>query len=414
MFQKSGAQALRYDLSRIETLCARLDNPQSHFPSVHVAGTNGKGSSSHMLASVFQASGYRVGLYTSPHLKTFRERIRIGGEMIREEEVVSWVERLIPGIEDLHPSFFEVTVALAFAYFREKEVDLAVIETGLGGRLDSTNILRPLVSLITNIGWDHQAILGDTLEKIAREKAGIIKPGVPCVLSETQEELLPVFEELAQNQVATLYQADKNYSVTSRMEVKEEVWDVYAGEVKVVSRLKSDVPGEYQRKNVVGVWQCLDILQERGFPTSLESRKKGLENIRAMTGLRGRWQMVSQNPYVVCDIAHNATGVRQIIRQLSRLEFDRLYLILGFSKDKDLDEILNLFPTDAFYYFCSFDSPRTVSQNKLLVWAKENNRTHRYFFSVDEAFAVAKRNSSREDLILITGSAYLLAEFSGF
>lgn len=386
MYQQKGALALNAKLDNIQLFAAHLGNPQGKFKSIHVAGTNGKGSSSHMLASVLQEAGYKVGLYTSPHLKDFRERIRINGRPVSQKFVVDFILRNKAFLGANHLSFFEMTVGMAFDYFSLKKVDIAVVEVGLGGRLDSTNIIVPEVSLITNIGLDHKEILGDTLVKIASEKAGIIKPRIPVVVSEFQEETSPVFVSQAK-------------MMSSRI--------VFASDT-VTETYSTDLLGNYQRKNVKGVIATLRELKD--FKVSTDNIANGLQNVVKNTGLMGRWQVLQERPTIICDTAHNKEGFNVVLEQLEHLRFNRFHFVLGFVKDKALEEILPLFPKDAFYYFAKPDIWRGLDAEILKQKAFEFGLQGKSYSSVKEALNACTRKANKDDLIYVGGSNFVVAE----
>ncbi|MEO1011516.1 MAG: folylpolyglutamate synthase/dihydrofolate synthase family protein [Bacteroidota bacterium] len=386
MYQKKGKTAYNGKLDNIKAFCARLDHPEKKFKSIHVAGTNGKGSSSHLLASVFQAAGYCTGLYTSPHLKDFRERIRIDGKKIEKDFVVDFVAHHKAFFEQYRFSFFEMCVGMAFAYFEEKQVDIAIIEVGLGGRLDSTNIIRPEVSLITNIGMDHKEVLGDTLEKIAVEKAGIIKEGVPVVISETQPSIAPIFKRIAQERNAKITFAD------------QEISKAYP----------TSLLGEYQLKNVKGVLAVLGQVQ--GFELSEANIREGLLKVVEHTGLLGRWQVLGNRPKVICDTAHNGEGLTLVLSQLVREKADRLHLVLGFVKGKDLKAFLPLFPKEAAYYWAKPDIPRGMGVDLLQRQASRFGLRGKVYPSVKEALENALMNAKEADIVFIGGSTFTVAE----
>ncbi len=387
MYQEKGRSAFRGKLDNILLLCDHLGNPQEQFPTLHIAGTNGKGSSSHALASVLQEAGYKVGLYTSPHLKDFRERIKINGEDISQEAVCQFVEKNKDFIEGENFSFFEVTVGMAFDYFAYQKVDIAVIEVGLGGRLDSTNIINPVVSLITNIGRDHTEILGNTLEEIAYEKAGIIKPHTPVVISEFHPLTAPVFKQVAAEREAPIYFADS-------LEVPYTM----------------DLKGGYQAKNIKGIVQTLRILQEKGWAISEENIQRGLSHIVANTHLMGRWQLLSEHPKTICDTAHNAHGFAEIFAQLGQEKYNTLHMVLGFVKEKDLDAILPMFPKEAHYYFCTPKIDRGLSATLLQEKAASYGLRGDAFPSVESALAQAQEQAHTDDFIYIGGSTFVVAE----
>jgi len=405
MFQRVGAVAYKSDLTNTLALCEVLGNPHLKFKSIHVAGTNGKGSSSHMLASILQSAGYKTGLYTSPHLKEFTERIRINGQEVSKEFVIDFVERIKPSIEWIKPSFFEITVAMAFDYFAQQKVDIAVIEVGLGGRLDSTNVITPLVSLITNISWDHADILGDTLQKIAYEKAGIIKTHVPVVISEYQQELSPVFIEQAIKHTCRLIMAT-NYYTAKRKEPGIFEVSHYPNGYSV----KLDLMGIYQEKNLPGVLATVEVLNESGFSISVSQIQDGLGKVTTQTGLKGRWQTIGTSPLVICDTGHNEGGIQEIIRQINELGFNQLHMVLGMVKDKDVSRILSLLPKYAKYYFCQANIPRAMNAEELKLKAELEGLNGIIVKNVNEAIAEAKRNSSTDDFIFVGGSTFVVAE----
>lgn len=407
MFQRVGAVAIRKDLNNTLALCEALGNPQRTFRSIHVAGTNGKGSTSHMLASVLQTAGYKTGLYTSPHLKDFTERIKVNGIEADKKYVVEFVNRMLPVVETVKPSFFEITVAMAFDYFSREAVDVAVIEVGLGGRLDSTNVISPLISVITNISWDHQDLLGNTLPEIAAEKAGIIKPGVPVVISERQAEVEEVFIRKAGEQHAPISFASDEYSV--RVHEDGETLDILKGNTAVHEQVELPLRGYYQRRNVVGVIKALDILQVH-FPVSAQHIREGLEGVIANTRLKGRWQTLRNSPTVICDTGHNYSGVSEVMRQISARKFRRLFILWGMVKDKDVKKVLSLLPADAIYYFCQARIPRAMEAARLQELAAEYGLKGEVIPDVNEAIRAALTRASPDDLIFIGGSTYVVAE----
>jgi dihydrofolate synthase/folylpolyglutamate synthase len=408
MFQRVGAAAYKADLTNTIRLCEALGNPQHKFKSVHVAGTNGKGSSSHMLASVFQEAKLKTGLYTSPHLKSFTERIKIDGVEVEGGFVVDFVNRIQPLINEIKPSFFEITVAMAFEYFVFKKVDVAVIEVGLGGRLDSTNVIIPEVSLITNIGWDHKDLLGDTLEKIAYEKAGIIKSKVPVVISERQRAVENVFIVKAKEEHAVISFASDEY----RIQIVKEKYDVLKNGETLISGIDFPLKGIYQLKNIPGVVAALDRLNEQGFAISKEIVKQGLQNVLINTNLKGRWQKLQDQPLMICDTGHNIDGMTQIVRQISRIKFNRLHFVLGVVKDKAIDDILQILPPKATYYFCQAKLPRALDAFELAKKASEYGLQGKAIPDVNEAKASALKNASENDLIFIGGSTFVVAEIN--
>ena len=388
MYQKQGKKAFKKDLSNTLKLAKHLNNPEHKFKSVHVAGTNGKGSTSHMLASILQEAGYKVGLYTSPHLKDFRERIKINGQEASQEFVMGFIQRNKSFFEAHKLSFFEMTVGMAFDYFAKEKVDIAIIEVGLGGRLDSTNIITPEVSVITNIGLDHTQFLGDTLELIAFEKGGIIKPRIPVVVGETQKETAPVFLGLAEKQGSDLVFADK---------VVTENYD-------------SDLKGSYQAKNIKTVIQTIKTLKEQGFNISNKNIKEGLLNVVKNTGLLGRWQVLNQSPKVVCDTGHNREGLSYVMNQLSHEDFEMLHIVFGVVNDKDLSSIIDLLPKKATYYFCKPNIPRGMDAEVLKNKLEPYGVCGKVYSSVNEAYKLALNTAKKEDFIFVGGSTFVVAE----
>ena len=386
MYQQKGISAFKGKLDNILKLSAYLGHPERKFKSIHVAGTNGKGSSSHMLASILQEAGYKVGLYTSPHLKDFRERIRINGKPVSKKFVVAFIKENKLFLEAHDLSFFEMSVGMAFQYFEEEKIDIAIVEVGLGGRLDSTNIITPEVSLITNIGYDHVEMLGDTIAKIAYEKAGIIKPNVPVVISELQEETAVVF-----NAVAT----ERNSKI------------IFAGEV-IPGNYKTSLLGSYQVKNVKGVVAAIKEL--KGFNISEKHISDGLLKVSENTGLLGRWQFLGENPTVVCDTAHNTEGLTIVVDQIKQQEFTDLHVIIGFVKDKNLEQILPLFPKNAHYYFCKPNIQRGLDEVVLKTRAMEYGLIGEAYPSVNEALKCALRVAKKTDFVFVGGSTFVVAE----
>lgn len=389
MYQKQGASAYKEDLTNTILLANHLNNPEKEIKTIHVAGTNGKGSTSHFLASILQEAGYKTGLYTSPHLKDFRERIKINGEDISEDFVVDFIASNKSFFEENQLSFFEMTVGLAFDYFRQENVDIAIIEVGLGGRLDSTNIISPLLSVITNIGLDHIQFLGNTVEKIASEKAGIIKPKTPVVIGEYTSETKPVFESKAKDMQSEIFFAS---------ELIEETYP-------------SVLLGDYQVQNKKTVLQAIRVLQSQNqFKISEENIKDGFWNVVKNTELQGRWQQLGSHPKIICDTAHNKHGLEIVMKQLQREEFDTLHFVLGVVNDKDLDDVLPLFTKNAKYYFCKPNIPRGLEASILAEKVTSFGLNGKVFNSVTEAYEEAKKNASESDFIYVGGSTFVVAE----
>ncbi len=411
MFHRIGAAAYKADLNNTLRIAELLNHPERKFRSVHVAGTNGKGSTSHMIASVLQSAGYKTGLYTSPHLKDFRERIRINGKMIPGQTVIDFVNLYSKDFERIKPSFFEWTVGLAFDYFANEQVDIAVIETGLGGRLDSTNIITPLVSVITNIGLDHTNLLGDTLKKIATEKAGIIKQGIPVVIGEYNDNIVHVFIDKAKETSSEILFADKNLSaVKNPPSAALPDFSIWEGKNMLYDFLQIDLTGNYQMKNVLTVIQTLRVLKKQGVSLLDRYIREGLNNVKAQTGLMGRWQIISQHPLTICDVAHNAEGIKYVVEQLSETPHNRLHIVLGMVNDKDITSVLNLLPANAEYYFCRANIPRALDATELAKQATALGLKGKSFFTVAEALQAARKNAKEDDLIFIGGSTFVVAE----
>jgi len=411
MYQRIGNSAIKKDLKNTRKLCKLLGHPQDKFKSIHVAGTNGKGSSSHMLASILAQSGYKTGLYTSPHLKNFNERIKVNGEPVTEDYILDFVESMKPAIGSIKPSFFELTVAMAFDYFARENVDIAVIEVGLGGRLDSTNVIDPEVSLITNISYDHQEMLGETLEEIATEKGGIIKKKVPVVIGERDKATNGVFRKMAKKRKSTLLFAADQFKIESiGVGNKGHEIEVYDPENEVVLNCLLETPGLTQLKNIPGVLSVIDILVNHGYNISKEDIRFGLEHYQKSTGLKGRWQTLNSRPRVIADIAHNQAGLENITRQLMNMKKGKLYCILGFMKEKDIGQILPLFPKNAEYVFCQPKVPRALDVKWLALQAALYDLKGEVIPDVNEALRVVLEKSSDADIIFVGGSTFVVSE----
>ncbi|MDE3235520.1 MAG: bifunctional folylpolyglutamate synthase/dihydrofolate synthase [Bacteroidota bacterium] len=411
MFSKLGAAAFRKDLTNTIALCEALGNPQQKFKSIHIAGTNGKGSTSHMLAAILQQAGYKTGLYTSPHLKDFRERIKINGHFCTEEFVVDFTERIQPLIEQLNPSFFEITVAMAFDYFAQQQVDVAVIEVGLGGRLDSTNIITPELSVITNIGWDHMNMLGDTLDKIAGEKAGIIKPQIPVVIGESLPETHQVFIAKADQEKAPIVFAQEQRYVA------DWKYEHHLLHVTIATRNNDnrahydlDLTGVYQTKNLLTVLEAVQELNMQGWQLSNETVHTALQQVKRTTGLHGRWELLHSSPAIIADVGHNVDGMKQIVQQLELSDYQHLHIIIGMVKDKDVDSVLKVLPHHALYYFTQSHIPRALEATSLQQKAKAYGLEGQCFNNVNLAVQQALQHAHKKDLILICGSVFLVGE----
>lgn len=390
MYQRQGASAYKIDLTNIKLLSKYLNHPESNFKSIHVAGTNGKGSTSHLLASVMQEAGYQVGIYTSPHLIDFRERIRINGKMISKKEVIDFVVKNKAFFEQHSLSFFEMTVGMAFQYFAEKQVDIAIIEVGLGGRLDSTNIIQPEVAVITNISLEHTEFLGNSLAEIAFEKGGIIKPNTPCVIGEYNEQTYPVFRTLAKLNQTDLHLANQENS--------QKKWT-------------TDLLGDYQQKNIQTVLKTIEVLNQSKWKITKDALKKGFQKVVKNTQLKGRWQVCDSAPKVICDTAHNASGLQLVMQQLQEQDYNQLHIVLGVVKEKNLDLILGLLPTQAIYYFTKPNIPRGLPADDLEESAKHFQLKGKAYKNVRLALEKAKNSANENDLIFVGGSNFTVADF---
>ncbi|MEO7175170.1 MAG: folylpolyglutamate synthase/dihydrofolate synthase family protein [Saprospiraceae bacterium] len=412
MFQRQGAAAYKKDLGNIQEFCSLLDNPQTYFPSIHVAGTNGKGSVSHMLASILQAAGYRVGLYVSPHYKDFRERIKVNGNYVSESFVVDFVEQMNPAILRIEPSFFEITVAMAFSYFKEQEVDIAIIEVGLGGRLDSTNIINPLLSIITNISYDHMDLLGNTLPEIAFEKAGIIKHKTPVVIGEYQEESAQVFIDQAAKKEANIHFADQHLTCRKTGEIDGYALLEINDETGThIENLQVQALGDYQTKNVVTVLQSLQLINQlTPFRCNQEQVREGFRNLISSTRFIGRWMQMGEHPKIVFDSGHNEAGIKLAMTQIQKSSFNQLHFVFGMVKDKDPQKILKLLPQDAIYYFAKADIPRGRDASELKEDAAKHGLIGEAYPSVQIAFDAAKSKANADDFVFVGGSIFIVAE----
>jgi dihydrofolate synthase/folylpolyglutamate synthase len=387
MYQRVGKAAYKADLSNTYALCELLGNPHHQIRSIHIAGTNGKGSVAHILASILQSAGMKVGLHTSPHFKDFRERIRINGNMISKSDVIQFVEQNQEGLKRIQPSFFEMAVVMAFDHFAKQKVDVAVVETGMGGRLDSTNVLTPLISIITNIGLDHIQFLGNTLEKIAVEKAGIIKSGVPVVIGECEKETKQVFLKVAGQRRAPLYFADTNLTVP-----------------------ETDLKGAYQKKNIITSLKAMEVLKKEGMAITSDHIVDGLKKVIENTGFMGRWQVLQSSPTVICDAGHNLEGIQLVQQEIKEADYNKLHFVLGFVNDKDIDSLLELLPKEAEYYYCKADIPRGMDAHALARKTEERGLQGNVYPSVLEAFHAAKENARKDDMVFIGGSTFVVAE----
>jgi dihydrofolate synthase/folylpolyglutamate synthase len=413
MFHRIGAAAYKADLTNTHKLMELLNHPHHTFKTIHIAGTNGKGSTSHMLASVLQHAGYKVGLYTSPHLKDFRERIRVNGKMIARKYVCEFVANYKTDCDKIQLSFFEWTVGLAFDYFRTQKVDVAIIETGLGGRLDSTNVITPLLSIITNIGFDHMNLLGNTLPKIAIEKAGIIKHHVPVVIGETSTKTDSVFIKKAKSENASIYFAANEYQAVIKKNFKTAdaflTIDIIKYDVIEYKNLKLDLTGSYQLKNVVTIIKIIDLLQKH-FIISKKAIYSGLQSVKETTGLMGRWQVLKQKPLVICDTGHNEDGINEVLKNIGLTKYNKLHFVLGMVNDKDIATILKMLPKDATYYFCKANLPRGLDAQLLSEQAARKKLFGKSYKSVKQAMKAAIKQATANDLVFIGGSTFTVAE----
>jgi dihydrofolate synthase/folylpolyglutamate synthase len=419
LFSRIGPAAIKADLHNTITICDYLGNPQNKFKTIHIAGTNGKGSTSHMLASILQEAGYKTGLYTSPHLYDFRERIKVNGIMCSETFVTSFTNKMKPLIEKVAPSFFEITVGMAFEYFANENVDIAIIETGLGGRLDSTNIINPILSIITNIGMDHMTLLGNTLNEIASEKAGIIKATTPVVISEVIPETKNIFEQKATSLNAPIYFADdfiqfksfQNNWQSSLFEfIQPHIHLLDAPLFPKLFTVECDLPGKYQYKNLKGVLVATQLLATMGWKLHANKVLKGLLNVVRNTGLMGRWECIQTNPRIILDVAHNEHGIKALLEQLESLHYTQLHIVTGMVKDKDVDAVLSLLPKKATYYFTQSHIPRALPVSELASKGNAFGLSGSEFENVNIALQAANKNATANDLILVIGSVFLVAE----
>lgn len=420
MYHNIGAAAYKADLNNTLVICELLDNPHQSFKCIHVAGTNGKGSVSHFLASILQENGYKTGLFTSPHLKDFRERIRINGKMIPEKNVIAFVEKYKTDFEKIQPSFFEWVTGLAFDYFRNEGIDIAVIETGLGGRLDSTNVITPEVSVITNIGWDHSNLLGDTLEKISAEKAGIIKKNIPVIIGETQPHSEKIVIQKAREEKSEIIFADQCCHVletvqdfggkTSLYITINSVSSNISYFFKMPVRIESGIAGLYQSKNIITAIAVMDVLLSKSYHFKKENVLLGFKKVISNTGILGRWQKISDNPLVFCDTGHNEDGIMEVLKQINNISFQKLHIVLGMVNDKDIKKIMAMLPADATYYFCKADISRALDDTELMNAAGSYGLKGKTYGSVQNAYKAAKASAGENDLIFIGGSNFVVAE----
>lgn len=411
IFQRDGAKAFNYSLNTAISLDEFMQSPHKKFKTIHVAGTNGKGSVSHLLASVLQTAGYKTGLFTSPHLLDFRERIKINGNVIDQESVVNFVKKYSKYFDKLKPSFFEVTSAMAFEYFAMQNVDIAVIEVGMGGKFDSTNIITPILSVITNISYDHTQFLGNSLKEIAGEKAGIIKKNVPIVIGETDSKTRTVFIEKADKENAPLYLANHLFSAenTASSDDEFQIFNVFKGGRLQIMALKTDLYGNYQKKNIITCIQAVEVLKDK-LRITTNDMLTGFSKVVQNTNLKGRWQVLGNNPYTVCDTGHNESGFEEIVRQIRQTTFTKLHFVLGILAEKKTDSMLRLLPQNAIYYFTKPGNPRALDENELEKQAQNYNLKGEVYETVSAAFHAAKKNALKDDMIFIGGSTFMVAE----
>lgn len=413
MFSRIGAAAYKKDLNNTIALCEFLENPHQKFKSIHIAGTNGKGSISHMLAAILQTAGYKTGLYTSPHLKDFRERIKVNGEMVSEQFVIDFTDKIKPVAEKTEPSFFELTVAMAFEYFAEQQVDIAIVETGLGGRLDSTNIVTPELSIISNIGMDHMNILGETLEKIAEEKAGIIKEKIPVIIGEIVPDTFPVFEKKAKEKNAPMIIASSERQVTDWRWEKNYLF-VSVGDPHHASHktYQLDLPGIYQAKNLLSVLEACNQLREKQWNITDNHIHEALKQVKKITGLHGRWEILHHSPFVVVDVAHNEDGIKQLVQQIELTEHRNLHIVMGVVRDKEIENVLHLLPKHATYYFTRAQIPRALTPEELQEQAARHGLKGNTYSTVNTALYAASLKAKAKDMIIICGSIFVAGELS--
>lgn len=407
MFQREGQAAYKANLDNTLKLDAHFNHPHRQFKTIHIAGTNGKGSVSHMLASILQEAGYKTGLYTSPHLKDFRERIKINGEVIPEHYVIDFIGQSKELFSEIRPSFFEMTVAMAFKYFADMQVDIAVVEVGLGGRLDSTNIITPLVSVITNISFDHMALLGNTLEAIAGEKAGVIKPGIPTIIGTKDPEYDFVFRKKAQECNAPLTFASEEWNISQN---PDNTYNIENRQGMAYHHLEAELKGSYQRKNIPPVIEAALALQGCGLAIYEQDIRNGIAKVIQNTGLHGRWEKLSDAPYTICDTGHNIDGLTEVTAQLRACKYRRLHFVIGMVNDKDIDGVLSILPRDAIYYFCKASIPRAMDEQILAEKASSHHLSGSVHPTVAAAYEAARQNAASDDMIYIGGSTFVVAE----
>lgn len=409
MFTRIGAKAFKPHLKNTEDICNFLGHPEQQIKMIHIAGTNGKGSVSHMLAAIFQQCGYKTGLYTSPHLKDFRERIKVNGQMIDKKSVSAFVKKTKAISEKIRPSFFELTFGMALDYFARQKVEIAIIETGLGGRLDSTNVITPILSVITNIGWDHMDILGNTLKKIAHEKAGIIKKKIPVIIGESLPDTKKVFTDRASKLQAPIFFAQQKLKIVTAQYSHQYLKVIIKDRRGLTTKYLSDLNGAYQQNNILTVLTCIPILQ-KDFHLPQRKIKLALENVKKITSLGGRWEILSQNPLVALDVAHNEDGMHQLLRQLKNCTYNQLHIVIGMVKDKDISKVIAQLPKEAHYYFTQAQLPRALPSIDLKKMGEAFSLQGASFLKVNDAVKKARDSALPNDLILVCGSVFVVGE----
>jgi len=412
IYQRDGSASYKIDLSKTQALDDWFNHPHRSYRSIHIAGTNGKGSVAHMLASILMKSGLKVGLYTSPHLKDFRERIRINGKPVTKDFVVSFLENNRKYFSEIKPSFFELTVFMALAYFQKKQIDVAVVETGLGGRLDSTNVIRPDLSIITNIGHDHSEYLGNSLVEIATEKAGIIKTGVPVVIGESQPQVADVFMKIASKRESEIVFADQHFEIEYALETLDQKQKIKIKNLQDDSgfEMVTDLLGQYEQKNLVTTLQAVECLRNSGYSISYKQVANGMERVASLTGLMGRWQIIQQNPLIVCDTGHNLEGLKEVIKQIKNIPFKKPHIVLGMVKEKEHTALLELFPKGAKYYFTKANIPRALHEHELEKQARSIGLYGLTYGNVKQAYDAAISSAGKDDMIFVGGSTFVVAE----
>lgn len=409
-YQRQGKAAYKANLDNIRMLCQALGNPQDKFKAIHVAGTNGKGSVAHILASALMENGFKTGLHTSPHIHDFRERVKINGRLMEKKYVVDFVKKHQELIQLITPSFFEISVAMAFCYFADNETDIAVIEVGMGGRLDSTNIIQPVLSVITNVSLDHQQFLGTSLEAIAREKAGIIKPGTPVVIGEEHPATAPVFMKMANDLGCQIWFAGREYKASTSFKTMDGLQSFRIEDKDEAMQVETDLLAKYQKKNVITAWCALRLLKKNGVKTNIGKNIAGLRKVTANTGFTGRWTTIGYNPLTICDVAHNEDGIRNTLQEARDMAYKKMYIIVGFVEDKDPESLIPLFPAGAIYATCNMENPRGMKGTEVAAIFTRHGYKINHYPSPTEALKWAREMAGNEDIILVIGSTFLVSE----